>query len=172
MFYLTLFQAEPAHWRSWWGWWTQEAQTGGSQPSLRDCCGCASTQRCQTSSQAPTASPWSGEGGGRGGEWVLAGSQCGFIPGSRCTKLSHNHHRFSLRRESYHTPHIALLLPHFHIFPSFVFSVFLYYRYLYIFMLVVCIAADNTTFTPGQPHEADWNKKTCLISSIASTHPF
>lgn len=52
-------QTQGPHWRSQWGWWTQESQAGGRQPSLQACCGCTSTQRCQTPSQAPTASSWS-----------------------------------------------------------------------------------------------------------------
>lgn len=74
-FHVTLFQVEGVHWRSWWGWWNRKAQTDGGEPSCWACSGWASTERCQTPSLAPTASPWSG--------W-LAGSVCRFNPSSLC----------------------------------------------------------------------------------------
>lgn len=59
--YLILLQAEREHTGGRGGVdGVVEAQTGGRKPSLRACCGWAFTQRCQTPSQAPTASPWSG----------------------------------------------------------------------------------------------------------------
>lgn len=78
-----------------------ETQTGGRQPSLWAFCGWASTQRCQTLSQAPTASPCS--------EW-LAGSSSGFKSSSLCPQpdTAHTYPSLSeLRPQQYHIIHLC-----------------------------------------------------------------